>query len=123
MSKAVTIILQIIGLYVIYLLGTLIQTTFHLFIPGSVIGLIILFALLSFKLVPDRWLKQEVGFMITHLPFFFIPATVGVMSYAYVFEGKGALLIFIGLFSTALVMGISGFVAQWMTRRREAAHE
>lgn len=123
MSKAVTIILQIIGLYVIYLLGKLIQNTFHLFIPGSVIGLIILFTLLSLKIISEHWMKQGVGFMITHLPFFFIPATVGVMSYAYVFEGKGALLIFIGLFSTALVMGMSGFVAQWMARRREAAHE
>lgn len=123
MPKAVTIILQIIGLYIIYQLGTLIQRTLDLFIPGSVIGLIILFALLSLKLVPERWLKQGVGFMITHLPFFFIPATVGVMSYAYVFEGKGALLILIGLLSTSLVMGISGFVAQWMARRREAAHE
>ncbi|MGR9048113.1 CidA/LrgA family protein [Halobacillus faecis] len=123
MSKAVTIILQIVGLYIIYLLGTLIQNTFNLFIPGSVIGLVILFALLSLKIVPERWLKQGVGFMIKHLPFFFIPATVGVMSYAYVFEGKGVLLILIGLLSTALVMGISGFIAQWMARRREAAHE
>ncbi|QAS54633.1 CidA/LrgA family protein [Halobacillus litoralis] len=106
-----------------YLFGTLIQNTFDLFIPGSVIGLIVLFALLSLKIISDRWLKQGVGFMITHLPFFFIPATVGVMSYAYVFEGKGAILILIGLLSTALVMGISGFVAQWMARRREAAHE
>ncbi|WP_394219139.1 CidA/LrgA family protein [Halobacillus trueperi] len=123
MSKAVTIILQITGLYIIYLFGTLIQNTFNLFIPGSVIGLVILFALLSLKLVPELWFKQGVGFMIKHLPFFFIPATVGVMSYAYVFEGKGVLLVVIGLLSTALVMGISGFVAQWMARRREAAHE
>ncbi|MYL50763.1 CidA/LrgA family holin-like protein [Halobacillus litoralis] len=123
MSKAVTIILQITGLYIIYLFGTLIQNTFNLFIPGSVIGLVILFALLSLKLVPEFWFKQGVGFMIKHLPFFFIPATVGVMSYAYVFEGKGVLLVLIGLLSTALVMGISGFVAQWMARRREAAHE
>ncbi|MBX0358234.1 CidA/LrgA family protein [Halobacillus sp. Nhm2S1] len=123
MSKAVAIIVQIAGLYIIYLLGTLIQNTFNLFIPGSVIGLVILFAFLSLKLVPENWFKQGVGFMIKHLPFFFIPATVGVMSYAYVFEGKGVLLVFIGLLSTALVMGISGVVAQWMARRREAAHE
>ncbi|MGP4059580.1 CidA/LrgA family protein [Halobacillus sp. H74] len=123
MPKVFTIILQIIGLYVIYLFGTLIQNTFDLFIPGSVIGLIVLFALLSLKIISESWIKQGVGFMITHLPFFFIPATVGVMSYAYVFEGEGALLILIGLLSTALVMGVSGFVAQWMARRREAAHE
>ncbi|MBN9654425.1 CidA/LrgA family protein [Halobacillus sp. GSS1] len=123
MSKAVTIFLQIAGLYIIYLFGTFIQKTFNLFIPGSVIGLVFLFTLLSLKIVPEHWVNQGVGFMIKHLPFFFIPATVGVMSYAYVFEGKGVLLILIGLLSTALVMGISGFVAQWMARRREAAHE
>nr|WP_242517816.1 CidA/LrgA family protein [Halobacillus sp. GSS1] len=115
--------MQIAGLYIIYLFGTFIQKTFNLFIPGSVIGLVFLFTLLSLKIVPEHWVNQGVGFMIKHLPFFFIPATVGVMSYAYVFEGKGVLLILIGLLSTALVMGISGFVAQWMARRREAAHE
>ncbi|SEH51010.1 holin-like protein [Halobacillus karajensis] len=123
MSKAVTIILQIIGLYLIYLLGTAIQHTFNLFIPGSVIGLILLFLLLSLKLVSERWITEGAGFMITHLPFFFIPATVGVMGYAYVFKGKGILLIFIGLLSTGLVMGISGSVAQRLAGRREKAHE
>ncbi|WP_226582095.1 CidA/LrgA family protein [Halobacillus litoralis] len=114
-------IIQIVGLYLIYLAGRGIQNLFDLFIPGSVIGLVLLFILLSLKIVPERFLKEGISFMIRHLPFFFVPATVGVISYAYVFKGKGLLLIVIGLLSTALVMAISGLVTQWMVRRREEA--
>ncbi len=121
MDKGIIILLQIAGLYAIYLVGTAIQSLFHLFIPGSVIGLILLFILLSLKVVPERIFQRGISFMIKHLPFFFIPATVGVMSYAYVFKGKGVLLIGIGLFSTALVMALAGLVTQWMVRRREQA--
>ncbi|MFG6118666.1 MULTISPECIES: CidA/LrgA family protein [Thalassobacillus] len=123
MNKAVTIIVQLIGLYFLYWVGTAIQKVLHLFIPGSVIGLVLLFALLSLKLVSEQWVQKGAGFMITHLPFFFIPATVGIISYAYIFKGKGILLIGIGMFSTALVMGLSGAVAQKMTRRMERFYE
>ncbi|GGC94886.1 CidA/LrgA family protein [Thalassobacillus devorans] len=123
MNKAVTIIVQLIGLYFLYWLGSVIQKVLHLFIPGSVIGLILLFALLSLKLVSERWVQKGAGFMITHLPFFFIPATVGIVSYAYIFKGKGMLLIAIGMFSTALVMGLSGAVAQKMIRRMDGSYE
>ncbi|ELK47829.1 CidA/LrgA family protein [Halobacillus sp. ACCC02827] len=121
MSKAAKILLQIAGLYLIYLIGTWIQSALHLFIPGSVIGLLLLFVLLMLKAVPEKWFRKGTGFMIANLPFFFIPATVGIISYAYVFKGKGLLLIVIGLLSTALVMGLSGVVTQRMVRRREEA--
>ncbi|WP_223254239.1 CidA/LrgA family protein [Halobacillus halophilus] len=120
-DKAIIIPIQIAMLYLIYLAGKGIQNLFNLFIPGSVIGLLILFTLLSLKLVPEWILQQGVSFMVRHLPFFFIPATVGIISYAYVFQGKGVLLIVIGLFSTALVMALAGRVTQWMVKRREEA--
>ncbi|ARI75673.1 CidA/LrgA family protein [Halobacillus mangrovi] len=112
---------QIALLYGIYLIGKGIQNLFDLFIPGSVIGMILLFILLSFKVVPEWLLQRGITFMIRHLPFFFIPATVGIISYAYVFKGKGMLLIGIGLLSTVLVMALAGLVTQWMVRRREEA--
>jgi holin-like protein len=123
MFKAGAIIIQITGLYIIYLIGIGIQKLFHLFIPGSVIGMIILFILLVSRSLPERWVRQGTGFMIRHLPFFFIPATVGIISYAYVFKGKGILLIPIVLVSTMLVMIISGTVTQWMGRKKEVRHD
>ncbi|WP_028784473.1 CidA/LrgA family protein [Thalassobacillus devorans] len=123
MYKTVTILIQFIGLYFLYWLGTAIQKVLNLFIPGSVIGLILLFVLLSLKVVSERWIQQGAGFMITHLPFFFIPATVGVISYAYIFKGKGMLLIAIGMLSTVLVMGLSGAIAQIMVQKKEGSYE
>ncbi|WP_231572540.1 CidA/LrgA family protein [Halobacillus sp. BBL2006] len=121
MHNGIIIPIQIAMLYGIYLIGKGIQNLFDLFIPGSVIGMILLFTILSFKVVPEWILQRGITFMIRHLPFFFIPATVGVISYAYVFKGKGVLLIGIGLLSTALVMALAGLVTQWMVKRREEA--
>ncbi|WP_237416868.1 MULTISPECIES: CidA/LrgA family protein [Halobacillus] len=121
MNRFVIVVLQIAGLYGLYLTGSWIQQVLGLFIPGSVIGMLLLFVLLSLKIVPERLLQQGVAFMIRHLPFFFIPATVGIISYAHVFKGKGLLLIAIGLFSTAMVMAVSGRVTQTLVKRREEA--
>lgn len=121
LHNGIIIPIQIAMLYGIYLIGKGIQNLFDLFIPGSVIGMILLFILLSFKVVPEWILQRGITFMIRHLPFFFIPATVGIISYAYVFKGKGILLIGIGLLSTALVMALAGLVTQWLVRRREEA--
>ncbi|MYL20579.1 CidA/LrgA family holin-like protein [Halobacillus litoralis] len=121
LNRFVIVVLQIAGLYGLYLTGSWIQQVLGLFIPGSVIGMLLLFVLLSLKIVPERLLQQGVAFMIRHLPFFFIPATVGIISYAHVFKGKGLLLIAIGLFSTAMVMAVSGRVTQTLVKRREEA--
>ncbi|MGI8313790.1 CidA/LrgA family protein [Halobacillus mangrovi] len=121
MHNGIIIPIQIALLYGIYLIGKGIQSVFDLFIPGSVIGMILLFILLSFKVIPEWLLQRGITFMVRNLPFFFIPATVGIISYAYVFKGKGMLLIGIGLLSTVLVMALAGLVTQWMVRRREEA--
>ena len=52
------IILHIIFLYSIYRIGDWIQNAFDLIIPGSVIGMIILFVLLSTDLIKVDWIEE-----------------------------------------------------------------
>lgn len=117
--NVVRIAVQILLLYGLYLVGDFIQRTLHLFIPGSVIGMVLLFILLVFGVVKVRWLEAGLQFMVRHLALFFIPATIGIMNYFDLFKGKGMLLIAIVLFSTVLVMGSSGLTSQWLVNRRE----
>ncbi|WP_342748219.1 CidA/LrgA family holin-like protein [Virgibacillus ndiopensis] len=112
-------IIQIAILYGLYIIGSWIQHSLHLFIPGSVIGLILLFILLSTNVVNMKWIEKGAKFFVAHLTLFFIPATVGILNYFDVFSGKGFLLIIIVLISTVLVMGGSGLISQWMIRRKE----
>ncbi|MFB4169062.1 CidA/LrgA family protein [Virgibacillus sp. JSM 102003] len=117
------IIIQIAFLYGIYLIGHWIQEALNLFVPGSVIGLIILFILLSTNVVREVWVEKGADFFLKHLTLFFIPATVGIINYFEVFSGKGFLLIVIVLVSTVLVMAGSGLVTQWMMRGKEVEHD
>ncbi|RDW22454.1 CidA/LrgA family protein [Oceanobacillus arenosus] len=113
------IIFQIVILYIIFLLGQWIQQSLHLFIPGSVIGMIILFLLLLLNIVKPFWIDLGAKFIIRHLAFFFIPMTVGVIDYLDLFKGDGLLLVIIVIISTLLVMISSGLVSQWLVQRKE----
>ena len=116
-------IVQIAILYGIYLLGNWIQITFHLFIPGSVIGMILLFIFLSTNIIKVTWIEEGSKLIISHLTLFFIPATVGIMDHFGLFKGNGFLLVPIVLFSTALVMAGSGLSSQWLLKRKEVYHD
>ncbi|MDN7243077.1 CidA/LrgA family holin-like protein [Planococcus sp. N028] len=114
--KFVIIFLQIAVLYGIYLLGEEIRNLFHLPLPGSIIGFLLLFAALMLKIYPLRWIESGAHFLLMFLSLFFIPATVGAMEYGELFTGKGILLIVIVFISTLMTLGISGLLSQWAAR-------
>lgn len=110
-------------LFCFYFIGVGIQQYFNLFIPGSVIGLILLFILLMTGIVRVNWIEAGAGFMITHLVLFFIPATVGILNYYHLFAGKGILLVFITMVSTFFVMASSGFISEKIAKRKGVKYE
>lgn len=103
-------------LVVFYLMGSWIQQIFHLFIPGSVIGMLLLFTALSLKIIDVRWIEEGIQFVIRNMMLLFIPATVGIISYFDLFKGQGMLMIVIVLLSTVIVMGISAISSKVFSR-------
>ncbi|RDW17404.1 CidA/LrgA family protein [Oceanobacillus chungangensis] len=117
------IVFQIVILYLFFLLGEWIQQSLHLFIPGSVIGMIILFLLLLLNVVKLSWIDLGSKFIIRHLALLFIPVTVGVIEYLNLFKGDGLILVFIVIISTLLVMISSGLLSQWLVQRKEIKND
>src|SRR5699024_1672927 len=115
-------VLQVAILYLVYEIGVWIQSTLDLFIPGSVIGLILLFMLLMTKMYPLKCIENGSKFMNKHLVLFFITATVGIMNHYRLIAGKGIFLIGIVIASTVCVMGASGFVSQQLAKKGEKRH-
>lgn len=118
-----TIIIHIAILYAFYYIGTIIQQFLHIPIPGSVIGLLLLFTLLVTKVIKATWIEEGARFMMNNLVLFFIPATVGIINYSSLFTGKGILLIIIAVISTAFVMVSSGLTSQWIHVRKGLKNE
>lgn len=116
--KPFLIIIQISILFAFASIGTFIQQYFKLIIPGSVIGLILLFIFLLLKIIPEKWISEGAGFMTKHLILFFIPATVGMINYYHLFIGKGFFLVIITIISSLLVLITSGYVSEKLSTRR-----
>ncbi|MET3505920.1 CidA/LrgA family protein [Halalkalibacter oceani] len=110
--KVINGIWHIVLLTVFYIIGCSIQQAFDLFIPGSIIGMLLLFTLLSTKIVPVRFIEEGSAFMLRHMPLLFLPVTVGILQFLDVFAGKGVFLIVIALISTVMVLVIVGLTSQ-----------
>lgn len=117
--QVLKITLQISCLYGFYKLGEMFQSFYKLPIPGSIIGMLLLFGLLSTKLVKSEWFFKGSSLLLAHLPLLFIPATVGVIDYLNLFKGSGLTTLFIVIFSTILVMISSAGVSQYFSKRQQ----
>ncbi|CAM3238591.1 CidA/LrgA family protein [Filibacter tadaridae] len=110
---------QVLILYGFFLVGGWLQSGLHIPLPGSILGLLLLWAALSLKVVSLKWVESGAYLFLSVLPVFFLPATVGVMNYGHVFTGKGFFLIPITIGSTFMTMWIASFVSQAIARRTE----
>lgn len=117
--KVIRIILQIAVLYVFCFIGTVIVDFLHIPLPGSIIGLILLLIGLLTKVIPDWFVKEGAGFLLSILTLLFIPATVGIMNYPELLSGYGVLLVVIVLISTLFTLVLTGKIA----RRMEGEHD
>ncbi|GGF18748.1 putative integral membrane protein YxzK [Halobacillus andaensis] len=116
--KIIKTIIQIAVLYGIYFLGESIQSLLQIPIPGSIIGLLLLFTALAFHIVPVEWIEDGARLILTYLPLFFIPATVGVINYPDFLSWTGLLLVIIVIISTLATMAAAGWVSQFFQLRQ-----
>lgn len=117
--EAVRIVLHIFILVIIYLVGVWIQQTFSLVIPGSIIGMILLFLLLTFKIIKPQWIEKGTSLLLAHMTILFMPAMVGIINYLDLFTSRGIILIIIAAFSTLLVLLISGKLSEQLAMKGE----
>ncbi len=89
----------------------------HIPIPGSIIGMMILFVGLAFNLIKRDWLSIGSSFLLKNLPILFVPATVGVIDYLDLFKGLGLISIIISFVSTMVVLITSAIVSDRMLQR------
>ncbi|WP_115719047.1 CidA/LrgA family protein [Gallaecimonas mangrovi] len=84
----------------------------HLPIPGSIIGMLILFTLLSSKRLPAQWVVPAATPLIRHMTLLFIPAGVGLMNYLDVLEHHALVLVGSCIVSTCFIILAVGTLYQ-----------
>ncbi|MCY1027930.1 CidA/LrgA family protein [Mammaliicoccus sciuri] len=117
--KFIKIILQICMIYFITVVGSWIQDTLNIPIAGSIIGLVILFLLLQFKIIKEEWIKDGANLLLSTMIFFFIPSIVGAMNLVDQINAQFIFLIVLVIASTCIVALSSGYIAEKMLKRND----
>lgn len=117
--KIVKSIVQIGFLYFLLLIGNSIARLLHLPIPGSIIGLVLLFLLLQFHIIKLEWIELGAALLLSELLLFFIPSAIGVIDYDALFGVQGMKVVLVIVGSAIIVMFITGYTAQWLERRKK----
>jgi len=104
-----------------YIMGK-ISDMLHIGIPGSILGIIILFILLKTNIVKLKWIEIGGNWLLAEFLLFFIPSAVGVIQYKSMLMDNGIKIILIIILCSALVMTCSGFIAEKIMHRKEEKH-
>jgi len=87
------------------------------FLPGSVIGMVLLFLALCFKLVRPEWVKDVAKFLTDNMTIFFVPPFMGILEQWGVIRMNFWGWIGILVVTTALVMAAAAGTAEIISRR------
>ena len=99
-----------------YFLGIIIQLVFNLPLPGTVLGLILLFLALSLRIVKIEMIEDICEVLISHMSFLFIPAGVGLMTSFDMLKGKVMAFSIIILISTFVVWIVTFYVVKYLRK-------
>ena len=106
-----------------YLLGCFVAALIGNFVPGSVIGMILLFCALSLKWVRPGHVKKVSMFLLDNMMLFFIPVGVGLIT-SYTLLSRYMLAISVAsLVSTVLVIAVVGLVEQKLESKKRSKKE
>ncbi|MFC5700301.1 CidA/LrgA family protein [Cohnella faecalis] len=90
-------------------------------IPGSIIGMALLFALLRTGAIKLRWIEAGARWLIAEMLLFFIPATAGIVQFKHLLLSNGLSLLLVIVVSTFVVMLTAGMLVDRIGKRKEQA--
>ncbi len=106
----------IITFLAFYLAGEFISHLFAWPIPGSVIGMLLLFGFLYFKGSLPPALKKSSDSLLPFLPLFIVPTSVGIVNHLYLLQQDGWLLVIAMVVSLVVAMPVCGLLMQHMLK-------
>lgn len=117
------------GIFIIFifqLVGDFLQKIFFLYLPGPVVGMLLLLVTLLisrknifFKKNVEQKLLSVSDALITYLPLLFIPVGVGVIMHLSYIKDSLLLVMVIIFISTLLTIGITSLIMNKLYKKNE----
>lgn len=102
-----------------WLIGNVLSNLIGNMVSGNVIGMVLLFAALKFRLVNPDTIRPAAKFLTTNMALCFVPFGVGlIISYRAIADNIWAIVVSAAV-STVLVMVSTGHVMQWMHKAKD----
>ncbi len=114
------------GIFIIllfFVLGEWVGWLINGFIPGSVIGMMLLFAALCLKIVKPERIKPVAKFLCDNMALFFVPAGVGIVNALDILSQFWQAVVIACGVSTVVVIVVVAFVQQWFEKHRKGAED
>ena len=112
LQQAALVCLQLAGLWLLNFAGVWAVQKTALPVPGNLVGMLALYALLALGVVKVDWFDLTGSFLIKHLAFFFVPITVGLMDSGPLLLAHGLGIMLVLTVSAAFGILLAGFVSQ-----------
>lgn len=118
--QALQIVAQVAGFWAINALGHALAGQLGIALPGNLLGMVMLFALLASGIVKLEWVNAGATLLLRHLAFFFIPVAVGLMTMGGLMRSHGIAIAVELLASAAAGILVSAGLVQILARTRSA---
>lgn len=104
----------------LYMVGELLVAGLESDFPGSVVGMLLLLALLHLGWIKVDHIRMVSTVLLAYMPLFFIPAGVSVMATYTLMDGFYWQIILITVLSTLVVMAVTALSVQYLVHRESS---
>lgn len=110
---------QVCIILVVCLLAEVLEYLIPLPVAASMYGLILMLIALLTKIIPLKEVEDVANFLVGNIAIMFIPPTVGIIACVEEIRDMLIPLVVISFTTTLLIMAITGWITQWILRRRK----
>ncbi|CAM3837018.1 CidA/LrgA family protein [Xenorhabdus thuongxuanensis] len=105
-------------LYLCLIAGNIISALLPFSLPGSIIGLLLLFGLLASQIIPSHWVKPGCSLLMKNMTLLFLPIGVGIMDYYPQLSQQMLPILLSCIVSTVIVMVVVAYSSHYIHRER-----
>ena len=110
-------------LFLIYFVGAWCAQWINFPIPGSVIGMLIIFLMLQFRLIRLDWVQPGAQWLLTYLGLFYVPYGVGIINSGDLLAGWGWQITILVAVTVLSVFTLTGKIYQLLTLKSTQDNE
>lgn len=119
MARLLKVLGQILFFVLISYLMNGLASLLHLKIPGSILGIALVFLLLQTKILKLEWVDLGAKWLLAEMLLFFIPPAAGMIQYQTLLLSNGFRILLVVACSTVTVMVCAGLLTERLAKLKE----